>query len=66
MTNEGGVKSYLGMNISKDPNGTITIINPETIDKILNRLGIFYELKMHDTPENVILTRDEDANMRKQ
>ena len=30
LTNEGGVKSYLGMNIRKYPNGTITIFQPET------------------------------------
>ena len=31
---------------------------PKIIDKILNKLGIYNESKMHDTPENVILTRD--------
>ena len=44
MTNEGGVKSYLGMNVIKDPNGTITVIQPA----------------------NIILTKDEDVNWRKQ
>ena len=40
MTDEGYVKSYIGMNISKDPNLTITMSQPEIIEKILNRLGI--------------------------
>ena len=40
LTNEGGVKSYLGMNVSKDPNGTINMSQPKIIDKILNSLGI--------------------------
>ena len=40
-------------------NGTITMRQPEIIEKILNSLGICDELKMHDTPENIILTKDE-------
>ena len=37
--------------------GTITMSQPEIIKEILNSLGIYDELKMHDTPENVILTK---------
>ena len=44
LTDEGGVKSHLGINVSKYPNGTITM----------------------SQPENVILTKDEDGNGRKQ
>ena len=66
MTDEGDVKSYLGMNVRKYPNGTITMRKPAIIDKILNRLGVCDESKLYDTPENVILTRDEDGNGRKQ
>ena len=40
LTDEGGFKYYIGMNVSKDPNGTITTIQPTTFDKILNSLGI--------------------------
>ena len=29
LTDKGGVKSYLGMNVSKDPNGAITMRQPE-------------------------------------
>ena len=57
LTNEGDIKSYLGMNVRKYQNGTITTIQPAIIDKILNRLGICNELKIHDTPANVILTK---------
>ena len=39
---------------------------PAIIETILNRLGICDESKMHDTPENVILTRDKYENRRKQ
>ena len=66
MTYEGCVNSYLGMNVSKYPNGTITMSQPAIIDEILNSLGICDESKMHDTPANVILTKDEDGNGRKQ
>ena len=40
LTNDGGVKSYLGMNVSKDPNGTITMSQPAIINKISSSLGI--------------------------
>ena len=33
LDNEGDVKSYLGMNISKGPNGTINMSQPEMIEK---------------------------------
>ena len=66
LTDERGVKSYLGMNVKKDPNGTITMSQPAIIDKILNSLGIFDRSKTHDTPANVILTKYEDGNGRKQ
>ena len=66
LTNEGGVKSYLGMNFRKYPNVTITMREPTIIDKILISLGISNESKMHDTPEDVILTKDEDGNGRNQ
>ena len=43
LTDEGGVKSYLVMNVRKYPNWTITMGQPEIIGKILNSLGSFYE-----------------------
>ena len=66
LTNEGDVKSYLGMNVIKYPNVTITMRQPVIIDRILNIFGICNEYKIHDTPANVILTRYEYGNMRKQ
>ena len=54
MAGEGDVKSYIGMNVIKDTNGTITMIQPDIMNKILNSLWIHNESKMHDTPENVI------------
>ena len=51
LTYEVGVKSNIGVNSIKDPNGTITMIQPAIIYKILNSLGICDESKMYDTPE---------------
>ena len=65
LTDEGDVKSYLGMNISKDTNGTITMSQPAIIDKILNSFGICDESNMHDTSANFILKKDENENGRK-
>ena len=58
--------SYLGMNVSKYPNGTITMSQPAIIDKIVNSFGICDESKIHDTPANFILEIDEDVNGRNQ
>ena len=66
MTNEGGVRSYPGINVIRDPNVTITKRQPANIKKILNRLGICDESKMHDTQTNFILTIYEDGNGREQ
>ena len=55
LTDEGDIKSYIGMNVRKDPNGTITMIQTAIIEKILNRLGICDESKMNDSPANFIL-----------
>ena len=54
------------MNIRKDTNGTITMIQHAIIEKILNRLGVCDKSKMHDAPENVILKKYEDGNGREQ
>ena len=54
------------MNVSKYPNGTITMSPPEIFYKILNSLGICGESKIHNTPANVILTKDEYGNGGKQ
>ena len=64
LTYEGYVKFYLGMNVNKDPNVTITMSQFEIIDQILNSLEICGESTIHDTPANFILTKDEDGNER--
>ena len=65
INDKGGVKSYLGMNVSKDPNRIITMSQPTIIDKILNILCICGESKIHDTQANAILTRYEYDNRSK-
>ena len=66
LTDGEGFKCYIGMNARKDTNGTITMIQPAIIDKILNSLRICDKSKMHDTPKKFILTRDKYGNGRKQ
>ena len=66
LTDEGDVKSYIGMNAIKYLNGTITMWLTAIIDKILNSLGILDESKMYVTPANVILTKYEYGHRSKQ
>ena len=57
LTNEVDVKSYLGMNVIKDSNGTINMSQLAIINKILNSLGICNESKMNGTPEHFSLQK---------
>ena len=41
------------------------MIEPANIDNILNILGICDESKMHDTPANIILIKDETGTEEK-
>ena len=45
LNDDGDVDSYIGTNVRKSPNGTITMSQPAIIDKILDSLGIFDESK---------------------
>ena len=66
MIDEESVQSYIGMNVIKYQNGTITTIQPVMINTILNSLGICNESKMYDTPASFILTKYEYGNGKKQ
>ena len=59
-----GSDVYLHLQAGFNIDETITMIQPEIIDTILNSLGICNESKMHDTPASVILEKDEYGNGR--
>ena len=50
LTDEGNVSDYLGIHISKHPNGTIHLTQPALIQRILDLLGIRAGSKTHLTP----------------
>lgn len=50
LTEEGDVTAFLGVEISKDENGVITMTQTGLIDNIINLLGLKNESKQHKTP----------------
>ncbi|GFH58525.1 hypothetical protein CTEN210_15001 [Chaetoceros tenuissimus] len=50
LTEEGDVTAFLGVEISKDENGVITMTQTGLIDNILALLGLKDESKQHKTP----------------
>ena len=66
LTDEGeDVKAYLGIKVDKGPDGTITMSQPALIQRILTALDLAGEnVRMHDTPANTVLFRDEDGAKR--
>ncbi len=68
LTDEGeDVKAYLGIKVDKDKDGTITMTQPALIQRILNLLDLGGEnVRMHDTPANKVLFKDENSENRQQ
>ena len=67
LTDEGEyVKAYLGLKVEKAKDGTITMSQPALINRILIMLSLDGDnVKMHDTPVNKILIRNDDEDPRK-
>jgi len=63
MQDEGDVSDYLGIKVSKLPNGTIKLAQPQLINSILKDLNYAENTKSKPTPapSSVILQRDLDG-----
>jgi hypothetical protein len=63
MQDEGDISDYLGIKVSKLPNGTIKLAQPQLIDSILHNLNYAENTKSKPTPapSSVILQRDLDG-----
>lgn len=64
ITVEGDIRDFLGVNIVKNKDGSITFSQPHLIDKILKALGLDKEgVKPHDTParSSVLISRHSDS-----
>ena len=61
------VKAYLGTNVQKTSNGTITMTQPALIQQILQALELNGDnVRTHYTPANMILFKDNKGNPRLQ
>lgn len=64
LTDEGELLAYLGLLVSHQRGTTITMTQPALIDRIINQMQL-KDMRLHDTPADIILTRDENGQKRK-
>jgi histone deacetylase 1/2 len=64
LTDEGEMAAYLGLQVTKHEDGTMTLVQPAFIERIISQCGLD-DAKMHDTPATEILHRDEKGAPRK-
>ena len=50
LTNEGDVKSFLGVKITHNDDRTMEFTQPSLIQNVLRHLKLTEDCKMHDTP----------------
>ena len=64
LTDEGNLKTFLGVNFIQEDKNTLEINQPHLIECILEALSLNDNSKMHDTPANTILYKDKDDKKR--
>ena len=64
LTDEGSLAAYLGLQIDRLPGNRISLKQPAFIDRIIKQCNL-KDQRMHDTPADVILHRDEHGPERK-
>ena len=63
LTDEGPLLAFLGLQVKKEADG-IELTQPAFIERIIEQVGLKDE-RMHDTPADTILGRDEEGQERK-
>lgn len=64
LTDEGSLAAYLGIQVERLSHNRISMKQPAFIDRIINQCGL-KDQRMHDTPADTILHRDENGPARK-
>jgi hypothetical protein len=64
LTDEGSLAAYLGLQIDRLPGNRISLKQPAFIDRIIKQCNL-KDQRMHDTPADAILHRDEHGPERK-
>jgi hypothetical protein len=64
LTDEGSLSAYLGIQVDRLEGNRISMKQPAFIERIIASCGL-KDARMHDTPADVILHRDEDGQERK-
>jgi hypothetical protein len=55
ITSTNSIETYLGLEVVKNPDGSLTIRQPGLIDKVINACGLENESNVHLTPADKIL-----------
>ena len=69
LTDDGELQDYIGTRFQRHTNGSVTLSQPRMIERLLAIVGLDSkdsQIKLHDTPANVILQNNTDAKPRKQ
>ena len=64
LTDEGPLSAYLGIQVDRLEGNRISMKQPAFIERIITQSGL-KDARMHDTPADIILTRDSNGQERK-
>ncbi len=64
LTHKGDVSTYLGINIQHHPDGSLELVQPDLIQKIITAAGLESNSTQHDTSSTAILHEDPDGSDR--
>jgi len=64
LTDKGELAAYLGLQVTKHSDGTVTLKQPAFIERIIEQCKL-KDARMHDTPAIEILHRDSNGEARK-
>ena len=64
LTDEGDLETFLGVLFKKQGHNKLELTQPHLIQRIIDALNLQDDSKMHDTPANVTLHRDENGKKR--
>ena len=62
LTDEGDLNAHLGIEISRNSNGTWTLSQPFLIERIIKALNLENDSRAHDTPATEFLTSDKNGD----
>ena len=69
LTDNGELQDYIGTRFKQHADGSVTLSQPRMIERLLTIVGLDSkdsQVKLHNTPANIVLQDNEDGKPRKQ